>query len=295
MEKQLLALSYENYSNYIKLPQSILSEFNQYIDNDVEISKPKKRKQIKSKNIKINDKIKIEPPYYFSIESSNNVITYCGVLDFTADDGLVMIPINILNQLGIDGSDIVTVKYINNIPKGDFTQLEPLNKEIFSIPHLDEYLEMVLSNYCLLYKNQIIEFKYANSIYRILIKDIKTNMDLEMESNNLIWIIPIIDIVNIDLKIDIYNKFLEEEIKEKQLLKNKEQENIEKGNKLGGIIINDPILLREIRVKKMMESINKCTIDKKIEQIDNSMNKLFIKDSSNNLSIQINKKKEIIL
>jgi len=90
---------------------------------------------------------------------------------------------------------------------------------------------MVLLNYCLLYKNQILEFKYTNSIYKILIKDIKTNIDL----NNLIWTTPIID---------IYNKFLEEEIKEK------EQVNIEKDNKLGGIIINDPILLREMRVKK---------------------------------------------
>jgi hypothetical protein len=33
MEWNLLALGYDNYTNYIKLPQSILAEFNKSDDN----------------------------------------------------------------------------------------------------------------------------------------------------------------------------------------------------------------------------------------------------------------------
>lgn len=44
MEKQLLAIGYSSYSNYIKLPQSILSEFNQLkLENIPKVFNKKKK------------------------------------------------------------------------------------------------------------------------------------------------------------------------------------------------------------------------------------------------------------
>jgi hypothetical protein len=273
MEKQLLAIGFEHYSNYIKLPESVLVEFNQpkksLKTNDFYSYTNSKNKQIYLREHLTPPEVKINPPYYFSIESSLGKITYGGVLDFTADEGICMVPYAELNSLDIFPSDFVTIRYIANVPKGDFVQLEPLQKEIFNIPELDKYLEKAISNYCLLYPEQIISCVYENNQYNIKVKLIKSVCEFDDKPE-------IIDIVNTDLKIDIFNKFLEEELKEKKQIekaiedaKKLEAENAIKnqqaqtqpteyftgtGFKLGGNIeTTDPALIRAIRLQKLLE------------------------------------------
>jgi hypothetical protein len=271
MEWNLLALGYDNYTNYVKLPQSILAEFNSTNDNiDVQVLDSKKRKSIIDEYEKT--------PFYFCIESSVGTFTYCGVQDFTADDGLIYIPNHLLDLLAINGCDVVTVKYINNVPKGEFVVIEPLNKEIFDIQDLDKFLEKVISGYCILYENQIINFKYEDNNYKILIKKIKAVDDIETN---------LIDVVNTDLFFDIYNKFLEEELRQKELekLKMKEQKELEElkikeqqvnklflgeGRKLGGDTVYDPVLVREMRLKKLCQ----------FNQIEQSINDMKISDDN---------------
>jgi len=281
MEWNLLALGYDNYTNYVKLPQSILAEFNNTDDNiDVQVLDSKKRKSIMDEYEK--------SPFYFCIESSIDTFCYCGVQDFTADEGLVYLPNHLLDQLAINGCDVVNVKYINNVPKGEFVVIEPLNKEIFDIKDLDKYLEKVISGYCVLYQNQVINFKYEDNNYKILIKKIKAVDDIETN---------LIDVVNTDLFFDIYNKFLEEELRQKELeekrlkeleelkikeleeLKIKEQEIVQtnklflgEGKKIGGDTIYDPVLVRELRLKKICQinQIENSIVDMKISN-DNTM------------------------
>jgi len=281
MEWNLLALGYDNYTNYVKLPQNILAEFNNTDDNiDVQVLDSKKRKSIIDEYEKT--------PFYFCIESSIGTFTYCGVQDFTADDGLIYIPNHLLDQLAINGCDVVTVKYINNVPKGEFVVIEPLNKEIFNIKDLDKYLEKVISGYCVLYQNQVINFEHEDNFYKILIKKIKAVDDIETN---------LIDVVNTDLFFDIYNKFLEEELRQKELeekrlkeleelkikeleeLKMKEQEIVQtnklflgEGKKIGGDTIYDPVLVRELRLKKLCQinQIENSIVDMKISN-DNTM------------------------
>ena len=198
MEQQLLAIGYDEESNWIKLPQNILEDL---IDK------------------------KIEFPFYFSVESSLNIINYFGVKEFTADDSVVLIPNKSLNNMCISGSDIVTVKLLEQIPKGYFINIEPLDKEIFDIPDLDLFLESVFSKYCLLWTNQIIEINWLDNIYSILIKEVKTEPDFDYETN-------IIEITNIDIKIELTNNFIEnskiQEIpKIEENIDNKIEENID--------------------------------------------------------------------
>lgn len=279
MEKQFLAIEFESHSNYIKLPESVLTEFNQpknsnslgnyYQNKNKKPTGINLREQLKS-----SSEVKIQPPYYFSIESGFGKFAYVGVLDFTAEEGMVMLPHAIMEYLDIIGSDFVTIRYIGNVPKGDFVQLEPLQREIFNIVELDKYLEKAISNYCLLYPEQIItcESENKNIQYSIKVKSIKSIYEFDIEPE-------LIDIVNTDLKIDIYNRFLEEELieKEKKRIKD-EQEQAElkrkvqlaqqpqqaqqiqtkeyftgTGIKLGGDIgTTDPVLMRELRLQRLL-------------------------------------------
>ena len=181
MEKQLLAVGFENYSNYIKLPESILREFNKpkqsdILDNNNFIQlKNKKKKGINlCEQLAFTPDVNILPPYYFSVESSysesQTKFAYCGVQEFTADEGVVLIPHGVSSNLDVYSSPFVTIRYIGNVPKGDFVQLEPIQKEIFDIPELDKFFEKVISNYCLLYPEQIITCTYSDVQYSIKVK-----------------------------------------------------------------------------------------------------------------------------
>jgi ubiquitin fusion degradation protein 1 len=272
MEKQLLAVGWENYSNYIKLPESVLTEFVQPKNSNSLVIAEFKNKKNKGINLrdqlKSSSEVKIQPPYYFSIESEFGKFTYCGVLDFTAEEGLCMLPYNIMTNLDIFGSDFVTVRYIGNVPKGDFVQLEPIEKDIFDIPELDKFLERTISNYCLLYPDQIITCIYNNNQYSIIVKSIKSVCEFDAEPE-------LIDVVNTDLKIDIYNRFLEEELREKErineeiveakrkeleIAQQKEQQTKQNsgftngtGIRLGGEIETvDPALMRELRLQNFL-------------------------------------------
>ncbi len=316
MEWKLLATGFENYTNYIKLPQSILVEFNQpekFNDYDwtgqTQHRNSRKRKGVNLINQTKVPTARINPPYYFCIESSIGIYSYCGVQDFTAEEGMVIIPNHILDQMLIQGSDFVTIRLINDIPKGKFVLIEPLDKNIFNIPDLDKYLEKVLSGYCLLYQNQIINFEYDYQVYRILIKEIKSVDDKETNY---------IDIVNTDLSIDIHNKFLEEELiekarqekirkeqelkfKEEQELKAKEEQKklaemktngsqyfIGEGNKLGGETINDPVLMRELRLQKFLEQSNQQKELHTMKQMEKSIMDLAIWESQPDQKLKTN-------
>lgn len=302
MEKQLLAVGFENYSNYIKLPESVLTEFNKPKNADMlgnfNFIEPKNRRK---KGINLRDQlaftndVNILPPYYFSIESSygethvpfrHSKFTYCGVMDFTADEGMVMIPHGVLENLDVYGSDFVTIRYIGNVPKGDFVQLEPMEKEIFDIPELDKFFEKIISNYCLLYPEQIITCTYSNVQYSIKVKSIKSICEFDVEPE-------LIDIVNIDLKIDIFNRFLEEELKEKarleeetrikeerkrkELIELEEKAQLEKptngvfsctGIKLGGEFdTTDPVIMREIRLQRLL-SLQAQSHQQKLQSVE---------------------------
>ncbi len=291
MEIQLLAIGYESYSNYIKLPDNILAQLNQPINsNDSNDFNNKTKGLTWKEHFDLINEPLIKPPYYFLIESQLGLVTYCGVIDFTADENCVVIPNYIMNQLQIFGSDFVTIRYVQDIPKGTFVQIEPQEIEIFTIPDLDKFLELEFSKYCILYTNQILELNYDTAIYHILIKEVKSDMENTT----------IIDIVNTDIKIDIFNKFYEAELKEqirreednkrKEEMKRKEEikykEDQQKkdifsgtGFKIGGTNITDTHLLREYRLQKFIKMTETNQLDinnkpnQKIEKLDEKIDK----------------------
>jgi hypothetical protein len=300
MKKQLLAVGFENYSNYIKLPESILIEFNKPKQSDIlnnynfiELKNKKKKGINLREQLAFKTDVNILPPYYFSVESSysesQTKFAYCGVHEFTADEGMVLIPHGVLANLDVYDSPFVTIRYIGNVPKGDFVQLEPIQKEIFDIPELDKFFEKVISNYCLLYPEQIITCTYSDIEYSIKVKSIKSICEFDIEPE-------LIDIVNTDLKIDIFNRFLEEELKEKARIeenariedekKKKELDELKENTQLekptnrvfsgtgiklgGGCETTDPLIIREIRLQRLL-ALQTLTEQSKPKPVFNSV------------------------
>ena len=198
-----------NYSNYVNLPQSIL------------------------KKITKNDKIKT--PYYFKLTSPNGLKTWVGVNEFTAEENYIVVPHWILDFLGLNGSEKIKVRLIKDIPKGKSVIFQPQEKEFFQIPECEGCLETILSNFCILHTNQIIQIDVLNKKYHILVKNVEPDWEKIDFDNPPNLDDNIIEIKDIDLNVEINNKFLEEESKnilEKQDTNNIVDKNISDQNEI---------------------------------------------------------------
>lgn len=206
-----------NYSNYVNLPQSIL------------------------KKITKNDKIKT--PYYFKLTSPNGLKTWVGVNEFTAEENYIVVPHWILDFLGLNGSEKIKVRLIKDIPKGKTATFQPQEKEFFEIPECEGCLETILSNFCILHTNQIIQIEVLNKKYHILVTNVEPDWEKIDFDNPPNLDDNIIEIKDIDLTVEINNKFLQEENKKSIIDQNvdnfieKEEENLEEKQK--GRILNE--------------------------------------------------------
>jgi hypothetical protein len=174
---KLLVLPYESFSNYINLPPTALDRLSKLHTNGT---------------------------YFFEIKGYNEKVSYVGVKEFISEEECVEVPSWMAQSMEMDYVNVVLMK---DIPKGDYARIEPLSEEFFNLPDNDKIMEELLSNYCLLTLNQIICIKIFDEIYKFNILEIKS---FQQEQVN------VIDITNIDLKVDFYNRFLEEREEKKR-------------------------------------------------------------------------------
>jgi len=195
-----------NVSNYIILPPNIL------------------------------DKIKNrKAPYYFSLLAENGLKIWVGVKQFTADNGHVVLPHWIYDFLGISGNQLVTVQLEKDIPKGSKVILQPQEKEFFDIPECEGCLETILSNFCLLNRNQTIQIDVLDKKYNILVKDVEPDWaKINFKKPPKTLDEGVIDIKDIDLNVDIDNKFYQEmfENKKRKIEEDKINDEEETNNKI---------------------------------------------------------------
>jgi hypothetical protein len=172
-----------NNSNYIKLPESFLSDLQEE-----------------------------ELPFYFKLTTHEGLYTYVGVKEFTADDNTINIPYWIKEMLMLEEETLIKINLEKDIKKGKLIDFQPLSEDFFEIPNYDDYLTIILSNYCLLSNDTTLSLDILDKNYKVLISNVeidweKVDMDnLQGEIND-----EVIDIKDIDLKVNIINTFLKEE------------------------------------------------------------------------------------
>ena len=174
---KLLVIPYDSFSNYVNLPSNILER----------ISKMKNQHM----------------PYHFELKTSYNLCVYVGVKEFTAPDDCIEVPTWLASQLA---EDYLMLTFLKDIPKGEYIKIQPQSESFFKIPESDKILEAALSNYCLLKLNQIIEVQLLDDIHKI--KIIECKMKVSDTENT-----EVIEITNVDMKVDIDNIFYKEEPK----------------------------------------------------------------------------------
>jgi hypothetical protein len=172
---------------YINLPISVLK---MYTDNDF--------------------------PLYFKITGNSGMNIIISVKDFIADENIIEIPKWLSIYLDVHNGEFIDVEKTKPPLSCNYIKLEPQEEELFNINDYDKYLEKELSNFSTLKIDSIfnITINHKNYHFKVLelepdwfyINDSKYNNDINCLS-----------IINIDLNVDIHNKF---ELYNKKLLDN---------------------------------------------------------------------------
>ena len=163
--------------------------------------------------------------YFFKLRNcSLGLESFCSVMEFSAPQNSVILPYWLMEDLALDENSQVEVEVITNIIKGSKVILEPLDKSFFNIPESDVILESVLSKFSLLQFNSVIKIDIMDKKYFLKIKDISHDYSVmfndqgvtENQEDLLDINMDVIDIINVDLEVELYNSFLAKELEQKR-------------------------------------------------------------------------------
>lgn len=117
---------------------------------------------------------RLPQPMMFTLQ--NTILgnsTNVGVLEFTADNGVCILPNWLFEQLNLDYGAEVNLMLQTGAPKGKFVKLQPHKTEFIELPDPRAILERNLSNYVCLTKGDTIQVKVVNQIYLFDILEVK--------------------------------------------------------------------------------------------------------------------------
>eukprot|EP00759_Apiculatamorpha_spiralis_P014082 PhF_6_TR20816/c0_g1_i1/m.29948/K14016/UFD1; ubiquitin fusion degradation protein 1 len=113
----------------------------------------------------------ISYPMLFNVRSSKGKLSHCGVLEFTAEEGTVVIPYWMMEQLFVSPGEIVTVSNVS-LPKGKFIKIRPQQQDFIKTANPKAILENALTNYTCLTKGDSIPIDYNSRRYMIDIMEV---------------------------------------------------------------------------------------------------------------------------
>jgi hypothetical protein len=205
-----------------------------------------------------------EFPCFFRLLTECGIQTNVGVREFTSNNDEFVISYTVAETLCLTENQIVDFDLLEKVLKGKFIKLEPLEKQFFEIPDYEDLLEEKLSKYPILSQNQIISLTIFNTVYTFKVLVVEHDWDgIDLETDN--FELDCVNIINTDIEVDIYNRFMEEEyyerIKRDVLEKENEKKELEHmmledvnilkiGQRLGGRTTLTPEEMRRARLAK---------------------------------------------
>ncbi|XP_010510539.1 PREDICTED: ubiquitin fusion degradation protein 1 homolog [Camelina sativa] len=109
----------------------------------------------------------IEYPMLFQLSNvSLDKTSHCGVLEFTADEGLVYLPYWMMLNMSLQEGDILQVKSISLV-KGTYIKLQPHTQDFLDISNPKAILETTLRSYSCLTTGDTIMVPYNDKQYFI--------------------------------------------------------------------------------------------------------------------------------
>lgn len=115
----------------------------------------------------------IEYPMLFELHNdATQRISHCGVLEFVAEEGMIIMPYWMMQNMLLQEGDTVHVKNAT-LPKGTYVKLQPHTTDFLDISNPKAILEKTLRNFSCLTTGDSIMVAYNNKQYYIDIVETK--------------------------------------------------------------------------------------------------------------------------
>jgi ubiquitin fusion degradation protein 1 len=115
----------------------------------------------------------IEYPMLFELRSgATDRVSHCGVLEFVAEEGMIIMPYWMMQNMHLQEGDIVHVKNAA-LPKGTYVKLQPHTSDFLGISNPKAVLEKALRSFSCLTTGDSIMVAYNNKQYYIDIVEAK--------------------------------------------------------------------------------------------------------------------------
>jgi ubiquitin fusion degradation protein 1 len=182
-------------------------------------------------------------PLMFEIENcKNRIISHCGVLEFSSNEGMVYLPSSMMQNLSLADGDVISMRSVL-IPLGTYVKIKPHSKEFLNIEDHKTVLEQSLRNYSCLTTGESIIINHNEINYWVDILATKPDKAI-----SLIETVCRVDLVE-------SNDFNDEDSLEKTMI----------------TYTDHNVLTRKTKKQLKLINLNKTSIEKSI-QIPNRLN-----------------------
>jgi len=118
-------------------------------------------------------RLQVDYPMLFRLTSiTDERMTHCGVLEFTAEEGTCYIPFWMMQNLLIEEGSVITVTNVS-LPKASFVKLQPQSVDFLEISNPRAVLEHALRNFSCVTKGDVIQIPYNNKNYHFALKEVQ--------------------------------------------------------------------------------------------------------------------------
>lgn len=127
----------------------------------------------------------------FELENeASQKATHCGVLEFSAPEGVIYVPLWVMKTIGLKSGDLVNVSNVT-LPLGQFTRLQPQSPAFLDITDPRAVLEHSLRAFSSLTRHDMIQISYNDRVYELEVMEVKPQGNRQA-----------ISIVETDLQVD---------------------------------------------------------------------------------------------
>lgn len=117
--------------------------------------------------------LRVDYPMLFKLHNEKeNRSTHCGVLEFTADDGVTILPYWIMQNLFLKEGEDVKVEYCK-LPTATYAKFQPQNAAFLEISDPKAVLENAFRTFACLTKGDIITIYYNDQAFELTVKELK--------------------------------------------------------------------------------------------------------------------------
>lgn len=157
-----------------------------------------------------------EFPLYFKITGNTGMNIIISVKDFNTNDNVIEIPKWLSIYLDIENNEYIDVELSKQPLLANYVKFEPQEEELFNIPDYDKHLEKELSNFSTLKIDIVFNIKINNKDYHFKVLELDPDWFL-ISDDKYDKDINCLSLINIDLNVDIHNKFFKDIKKDSKL------------------------------------------------------------------------------